>query len=351
MTFQNDDELSAAQPPAEIVSDIDVDHTGVDDAPAESGPPPQVGEQALMNHVSPAFTADHSSPEATAEEPQLFARFSQPEPPREVRIPHLGHLALLVVFLVMGWLAAVGAFAAGVHLHLFHVTSAEAAQNDIHFTLGTEAVLYGVTFVAALIGFPLVWNKGLFAGLQWHGETALRYFWRLIGIGFACYIVAILNQILIPSPTNMPIEKVFKQPGAAWLLFFFGITFAPFFEETFFRGFLLPSLCTAYDWLAERFYNKPRRPLLPDGHPQWSFSAMAIASVVTSIPFGLMHAPQTGNSVDAVILLVCVSIVLCIVRLKTRSLASCVLVHSFYNLLIFSMILLGTGGFRNLDKM
>jgi len=28
-----------------------------------------------------------------------------------------------------------------------------------------------------------------------------------------------------------------------------------------------------------------------------------------------------------------------------------VLVHSSYNLLLFSLMLLGTGGFRNLDKM
>ena len=121
---------------------------------------------------------------------------------------------------------------------------------------------------------------------------------------------------------------------------YFGISFAPFFEELFFRGFLLPSLSTAYDWLAERFYHVPRRPLRSDGSPQWSMSAMVIASLVTSAPFALMHAEQTGNSVDAVLLLACVSIVLCAVRLVTRSLAASVLVHSFYNFLIFSMMLL-----------
>jgi membrane protease YdiL (CAAX protease family) len=46
-----------------------------------------------------------------------------------------------------------------------------------------------------------------------------------------------------------------------------------------------------------------------------------------------------------------VSLVLCGVRLFTRSLASSTLVHACYNFLIFSIMLVGTGGFRHLDKM
>jgi len=51
------------------------------------------------------------------------------------------------------------------------------------------------------------------------------------------------------------------------------------------------------------------------------------------------------------LLLVCVSLVLCWVRLGIRSLAASVMVHATYNLLLFSMMALGTGGFRHLDKM
>jgi uncharacterized protein len=40
------------------------------------------------------------------------------------------------------------------------------------------------------------------------------------------------------------------------------------------------------------------------------------------------------------------------VRLKfTRSLAASTLVHACYNFIIFSLALIGTGGFRHLDKM
>jgi hypothetical protein len=64
-----------------------------------------------------------------------------------------------------------------------------------------------------------------------------------------------------------------------------------------------------------------------------------------------MHAEQTGYSLGPFLLLICVSLVLCWIRLSTRSLASSVLVHACYNLLLFSLMMLGTGGFRHLDKM
>ena len=99
--------------------------------------------------------------------------------------------------------------------------------------------------------FPLFWHKSLLAGLQWNGATALRMRWRLVSAAGVCFLLAMVNGEFMPGPTNAPIEKIFHSPGAAWILFGFGITLAPFFEEMFFRGFLLPSLCTAYDWFAE----------------------------------------------------------------------------------------------------
>jgi hypothetical protein len=78
---------------------------------------------------------------------------------------------------------------------------------------------------------------------------------------------------------------------------------------------------------------------------------MVFASIATSVPFALMHAEQTAWSLGPFLLLVCVSLVLCWARLATRSLAASVLVHSAYNFLLFSLMLLGTGGFKHLDKM
>ena len=240
---------------------------------------------------------------------------------------------------------------AGSHYHLFGVSSLQQAGADIHYLLGSEAILYILTFGACLLIFPLFWHKSLLAGLQWNGATAIRLRWRLVSAAAVCMLLALVNGEFMPGPTNAPIEKILQVPGAAWILFGFGITFAPFFEETFFRGFLLPALCTAYDWFAEATTGEPRRPLGENGHPQWSLSAMVVASIVTSIPFAALHAQQTGYSIGPFLLLVCVSLVLCAVRLSTRSLAASVTVHACYNFLLFSLMLIGTGGFRHLDKM
>jgi membrane protease YdiL (CAAX protease family) len=144
---------------------------------------------------------------------------------------------------------------------------------------------------------------------------------------------------------------MFSSPGAAWLMFAFGTTIAPFFEEMFFRGFLLPALCTAWDWLVEQVKHEAAPPLDANGHPEWSLPAMAVASVLTSIPFALLHVDQQGHSLGPFLLLIVVSLVLCTVRLKTRSLAASTLVHACYNFIIFSLALIGTGGFRHFDKM
>jgi hypothetical protein len=64
-----------------------------------------------------------------------------------------------------------------------------------------------------------------------------------------------------------------------------------------------------------------------------------------------MHAEQTAHAIGPFFLLVTVSLILCAVRLKTRSLAASTIVHACYNFLIFSLMLIGTSGFRHLDKM
>jgi len=251
----------------------------------------------------------------------------------------------------MALLATGLAVGLAMHQHLFGVSTAQRAMTNIHYILGSEGLLYIFTFCIASLIFPLFWHKGLFAGLQWNGSTALRLRWWLVTAALACFLLAILNEVLIPGPTNTPIEKIFRTPGAAWLLFAFGVTFAPFFEEMLFRGFLLPSLCTAYDWCVERMTGQAMRPIAPNGHPQWSLSAMIVASVATSIPFAALHAEQTGYAFGPFLLLVGVSVVLCAVRLRTRSLASSVLVHACYNFMLFTIMAAGTGGFRHLDKM
>src|ERR1035441_9802270 len=65
---------------------------------------------------------------------------------------------------------------------------------------------------------------------------------------------------MLPSPAKAPIDEMFRSPGAAWLMLVFGVTLAPFFEEILFRGFLLSTLATAWDWAIEQGTGKAPPP-------------------------------------------------------------------------------------------
>jgi membrane protease YdiL (CAAX protease family) len=290
-------------------------------------------------------------PMATEFEPPLFQSYLWPKYIFPARIPHLGHLGLLAAMALFGLLGASLLTRSALYFHLFGVSTVKQAVEDFRYTLGSQTAFYLLTFLACLVFFPLVWGKSFFAGVQWNASSAGTQRWRLIGAAVTCFVLAMIDGMLLPGPNDTPIDKVLRSPDAAWLLFAFGVTLAPFFEEIAFRGFLLPTLCTAYDWFSEQTTGQPAPLLGPKGHPQWSIPAMVVASILTSIPFALMHAEQTGYSIGPFLLLLCVSLVLCWARLSTRSLAASVLVHACYNFMLFAFMLLGTGGFQHLDKM
>ncbi len=310
---------------------------------------------AALHSIFPYELPEPAPYRSNETDPPLFQSFTQAEMPSwhapAVRTPNFGHLAILGILAALGFLCAGLLTRVALHFHLWHVRNAQAAFNDIHYTVGSMAILYLVTIGAALLVFPLVWQKSLFAGLHWNARAAIEHYRLLLGAAGVCFVLAMVDEVVLPGPTNAPIDKLFDTRTAAWILFVFGVTCAPFFEEIIFRGFLLPALCTAFDWSVERATGTPPPPLDPSGHPQWSLGGMVFASIATSVPFALMHAEQTAWSLGPFVLLVAVSLVLCWARLSTRSLAASVFVHAAYNFLLFSLMLIGTQGFRHLERM
>jgi membrane protease YdiL (CAAX protease family) len=120
-------------------------------------------------------------------------------------------------------------------------------------------------------------------------------------------------------------------------------------EELAFRGFLLPAIATAYDWLTF-----PRTPAALDrwrsasGH---TTPALIVAAILSSIPFALMHAAQIGYAWGVIGILYGVSLALSYVRIRTQSLACSTLLHSTYNFIIFALLFLSTDGFRHMEKI
>jgi membrane protease YdiL (CAAX protease family) len=341
----------STEPERDPLNPQDSTPEGNADEPEILGAPsfPRLFAERVGDHEPEPAPLDPDQP-IPAEAP-LFHSWSQPEIPPPARIPNLGHLLILASLMIFGSAVSMLLTWSALHFHLFGVSTIKQAEADVHYTLGGMAILYLIPFAASLLVFPLLWHKSFFAGLQWNLASALRLRRRLFGAACACFVLAMIDGLLLPGPANAPIDKLFQTSLAAWLLFAFGVTFAPFFEEILFRGFLLPALSTAFDWTVEHFTHSHPPPLDENAHPQWSVPAMAVASILTSIPFALMHAEQTGYSLGPFLLLLCVSLVLCWVRLTTRSLAASVLVHACYNFLLFSLMLLGTNGFQHLDKM
>lgn len=313
--------------------------------------PPALEQQSPADEVLPDGAAAPTEPEVAPVAPSFLESYATRTLPPPVRFPNFLDVSLLTLLLILAWIGSAAVFGTALHFHLWGVTTPKQALNDIHYTLGTQVSWYLIAFAGCLILFPPIWHTQYFKGLEWNAKAAFRKRWRLFAAAFACFVLAVVDGVLLPGPPDTPIDQVFRMPGAAWLLFGFGVTMAPFFEEMAFRGFLLPALNTTADWAAQRLLHLPRPQPDLEGKPRWSVGAMIVGSVLTSIPFALMHAEQTGYSVGPFLLLVCVSLVLCWVRLSTRSLAASTLVHSSYNLLLFTLMLLGTGGFRHLDRM
>jgi hypothetical protein len=227
----------------------------------------------------------------------------------------------------------------------------EQVANDFRLQLGLQFFAYLASFFGCLQIMPILWHAPYFKVLSWRGDEVRQRIPLLVAAVMLCFTLAAVDSAFMPQPNDAPIDHIFKAQGVPWLLSIFGITVAPFFEEMAFRGYMLPAFATAYDWCREQLLHLAPRPLDFDGTPQWSMPALVISSLITSILFALMHSPQNGGSIGSIVLLICVSLVLCTVRLVTRSLAASTCVHAAYNSVLFAIMIIGTHGFQQMDKM
>jgi membrane protease YdiL (CAAX protease family) len=315
--------------------------------------------------------------------------------------PNLGHTMLfgvlvLVAFMIIG--AGFGMMLKYVMPHLHETT--EQMKNDPRLVIPIEALAYAIAAGGAFLVLPLFWRRSFGEGVHWRSQFVLRRWWVLAGIGVITSVGVQALSNFLPIPKELPIDKLFTQSVGVWLIAIFGVTVAPAFEELAFRGFLLPSLASAWDWVvargrrtraiapadtaqlsADAAFQSPvalspqASPTTGDGgrwrtygrminadrgadaapdaapDPSWSLPALIFGTVITSIGFALMHGAQLAHSFAPLAVLFVVSVVLCLTRLVFHSLAASTLVHSFYNATIFVMLFIGTDGFRHLEKL
>jgi membrane protease YdiL (CAAX protease family) len=262
--------------------------------------------------------------------------------------PNMGHLAILFVLtavLVFGTQFVSLFLIYKLHLLGHHSLRACAVMlaGDARWLVPTEALSYLLVLAAAVPLFRWIWERRFAVGVHWNLGAARRHGVALLLTGLGSGFGIGLLGSLLPMPKDPPImADMLHSPLGAWLMFAFGVTGAPLFEEMFFRGFLLPAFLNTFRWLV-------RKGDLSMEAAVWF--GIPASAVLTSLPFALLHAQQVSHAWGPVLLIGLVSLVLCAVRLRLNSLAASTLVHSAYNFTLFAGILIQTDAFQHLDRL
>ncbi|SEF48450.1 hypothetical protein SAMN05421819_0154 [Bryocella elongata] len=264
------------------------------------------------------------------------------------RIPHLGHALLFFALTIACF------FGVAIVLFLaFHRTV--FSNNDVKLYVSGASQLLGYVLALAVSFplFPLLWQRSFLDGIHWTWRQARLHWWQLLALGFALSGLAQVGEHVVEHFVKLPKEteilSLFRNPVSAWVTTIFGSLFVPVYEEIGFRGFLLPAVATAYDWLSmERTPAAVQRwqQTTDQTRGAWIFS-----SIVTSALFVSIHGPQLHWSVGALTVLYLPSLVFCYVRVRFRSVAAAGLVHIAYDSLIFLEICISTGAFRHLERL
>ena len=310
--------------------------------------------------------------EAPQASPDLWASLADDGP--SSRIPHIGHVLLLLALTALLFFLAQVVMAA-----CMHSTAAASGVTRIiqpKRQLAAQAAVYVAALGLSFAIFPVFWERGFLDGINWDGRKAWNYALRLIPLGLAVGLGVQAISSLIPMPKSLPMDDFFRTPSDVWIVALFGTLLAPLFEEIVFRGFLLPAFAIGFDWLhatlrysatviaAKLAGAEPPRHVAAfpeDAHAGLdaetgnlffrSQTAVVTASVVSSVFFALLHAEQIAHAWGGVAVLFCVSLVLTTIRVRSKSVACSTLVHASYNLSVFITIFVATGGFRHLERM
>ena len=244
-------------------------------------------------------------------------------PPTDENPPWNGwDVVALGVLTFVAMLVCVVAAAYAMRLYLAPHDSWRTLATRPEVTVGGELLAY--VLVLALM-YKMVGNRSAIPFLE-----AIRWNWppnwtAYVLAGLALELCLLPFALLLPMPKNLPIDEFFKTARDAYILSVFGILFAPFFEELFFRGFLYPVLA--------------RRAGVP------------ASILLTALPFAMIHGAQLNFSWGPVLVIFLVGVVLTTVRALRKSVAATVLMHMAYNCTIFIAEYIATDGFRHMEKL
>lgn len=234
-----------------------------------------------------------------------------PEPPP--REPFWGYsdlllfLGLIPISMFLGW-AVVWA-----GLRLFGISNSE----QVGVLLLEECLGYVVLFGTLALIFRIRYGRPFWQSLGWrplraHSATPIDDISVVVFMGvMVALAVAFLSELIRTPDTPNPMSQMVQSQSGLIPMAIFGTTVAPVCEELGFRGFLQPLLVrTLGPWLG---------------------------ILLTSIPFGLLHYQEYGDSWRHVVLVSCSGAAFGFVRYRNGSTKTAALMHAAYNAVFFGI--------------
>jgi uncharacterized protein len=255
--------------------------------------------------------------------PSLLPESPTPESALAENPPWTGWDVLQIALLTIALIGVFGLLLAKLAQHMFypHVSLIQVGSYPL-VAVSAQGLAYLCVFAFMVTVVkqhgPISFSRAV--RWNWPRNPAL---YLLIGVLLSLGLQALAH--FLPIPKQLPMDRFFQTPREIWVLSLFGMTFAPAFEELFFRGFLYPVLV--------------RR------------TGIALAVLLTAASFALLHALQLGMAWGPVLVIFLVGLTLTITRLVAKSVAPGFLIHVAYNGTISVLIFIGTDGYRHLEKL
>lgn len=173
----------------------------------------------------------------------------------------------------------------------------------------------GAQFLAYILWFLCLWalirfryHKPFWFSLAWVTPRRSLLLYAVCGPLLAL-AVGFAGALLQTPEIEMPMMDLLRDRLSITLVGIFAVTLGPLAEELVFRGFVLPLLTRSF--------------------------GPAIAVLLTSGVFALLHGPQYAWSWRHVLLVGLASVTFCLVRLRSGSTLSATAMHATYNLTFF----------------
>lgn len=138
-------------------------------------------------------------------------------------------------------------------------------------------------------------------GWNWGGFT----WWNCLLILGVFFVVAAIVSSYLPQPENDLMRILRSSRTAVYIVAFLATFTAPIVEEVIYRGILYSAF-------------------------QRTFGVFTAILVVTAL-FALVHVPQYYPSYSTIFLICLLSLILTLIRVRTKNLLPCIVLHTVFN--------------------